>query len=61
LEEAMLENIISLLRPYAAAIVSDETGEDTERIMAQLLDDLDSDTADWLFDNWDSVLGRLDA
>ena len=57
----MLENIISLLRPYAAAIVSDEAGEDTERIMAQLLDDLDSDTADWLFDNWDSVLGRLDA
>jgi hypothetical protein len=57
----MLENIISLLQPYAAAILSDETGEDTERIMAQVLDDLDSDTADWLFDNWESILGKLDA
>lgn len=57
----MLEAMLALFAPHAAAILGDETGEATEGIVAQVSESLDSPSADWLFDNWDSVLDGLTA
>lgn len=55
----MLESMLELLAPHAAAILGDDTGSEAERIMALVIEQLDSAAADWLFDNWDSVLEGL--
>lgn len=39
------------------AIRVDESGAYAEQFVAQLLEQCDSDTADWLFDSWDELLG----
>ena len=57
----MLENMIDLFAPHAAAILEDETGDAAEKIVAQVIEQLDSASADWLFDNWGSVLDGLAA
>jgi hypothetical protein len=55
----MLDRMIALFQPSAAAILADETGAEAERVTALVLEQLDSDTADWLFENWDRVLDAL--
>jgi hypothetical protein len=57
----MLDAMLALFKPHAAAILGDETGAEAVFITAQVLEGLDSDAADWLFDNWDSVLDGLAA
>jgi len=57
----MLEAMLALFAPHAAAILGDETGSEAERIASLVLESLDSAAADWLFDNWDSVLDGLAA
>jgi hypothetical protein len=55
----MLDRMIALFQPYAAAIKADETGAEAEWASALVLERLDSESADWLFDNWDAVLQAL--
>ena len=57
----MLQDMIAMFQPHAAAILGDESGAAAERIVAQVVEGLDSATADWLCDNWDSVLDGLTA
>jgi len=58
-EETMLNRMIALFQPYAAAIKADETGAEAERANTLVLEQLTSPEADWLFDNWDAVLNAL--
>lgn len=47
------------LRQMAGAIVADETGAAAQQASEALMDSLDSDSADYLFENWDGILDEL--
>ena len=55
----MLDRMVELFAPYAQAIKSDETGAEAERVNNLILPTLGDEDADWLFANWDAVLGAL--
>ena len=57
----MLDTMLALFQPHAAAILGDETGAEAERVVTLVLESIgdDNPAADWLFENWDSVLDGL--
>jgi hypothetical protein len=57
----MLQQMVELFQPYAIGILADETGDVAKIVTEMVLDGMDTAAADWLFDNWDSVLVALAA
>ena len=57
---ALPAEVSATLRAQATAILSDETGDTAEAVMATLLATVDSATADTLFDGWDAILVELE-
>lgn len=59
----MLDTMLALFRPHAAAILGDEMGDETARTVELVLDTLGDEhpAAYWLEvgENWDSVLDGL--
>lgn len=55
-----LQKAVELFTPYANAILGDETGKEAERINSLVIETLGGKESDWLFDNWDSVLRKLE-
>ena len=55
----LLTDMVALFAPYTEEILADEMGDVVEAISEGIIADLDSATADWLFENWDAVLDQL--
>ena len=51
------QEIITAIAANIDAIRADESGAYAEQFVAELLGQCDSDTADWLFDSWDDLIG----
>ena len=54
-----LSAMIALFTPYAEQIKADEMGDVTQAICETVIRNLNSAQADWLFENWDTVLEEL--
>jgi len=57
---ALPTEVRATLKAQAEAILADESGATAEAVMAALLESVDSDTADALFDGWDAILAELE-
>ena len=55
----MLQQMVELFRPYAVGILADETGNVAKIVTELVLIGMDAASADWLYNNWDSVLDAL--
>ena len=55
-----LQKAVELFAPYVNAILGDETGAEAERANDQVTSQISSNDADWIGDNWDLILEKLE-
>lgn len=55
-----LQKAVELFTPYANTILGDETGAEVEKANDQIISQIASDDADWIYENWDIILKKLE-